>query len=57
MKNNQWRGQTRAPADLMKWVKSHAGDRFTSMNSIIVEALREYKARRTSTEARDAARQ
>lgn len=48
MKTEEWRGQMRAPMDVIEWVKAHAKERFTSMNSIIVEALREYKDRRTA---------
>lgn len=47
----------RAPVDVVEWVKTHAKDRFTSMNSIFVEALREYKARHEPREGGDAARQ
>lgn len=48
MKTDEWRGQMRAPIDVIEWVKAHARERFTSMNSIVVEALREYKERRTA---------
>lgn len=48
METDQWRGQMRAPMDVIEWVKAHAKKRFTSMNSIVVEALREYKDRHTS---------
>lgn len=48
MKNDEWRGQMRAPMDVIEWMKGRARERFTSMNSIMVEALREYKEKRTS---------
>lgn len=43
MRTDEWRGQMRAPMEVIDWIKVHAKDRFTSMNSIVVEALREYK--------------
>lgn len=48
MKTDEWRGQMRAPIDVIAWMKEQARERFTSMNSIMVEALREYKERRVT---------
>lgn len=47
MKPEEWRGQMRAPADVIEWFKAQAKERFTSLNSVMVEALREYKTQRT----------
>lgn len=58
MEENVWRGQVRAPADVVEWLKDEAKDRFTSLNTIIVEALREYQKNRlpsVSEEKKDAA--
>lgn len=46
MEENVWRGQVRAPADVVGWLKDQAKDRFTSLNTIMVEALREYQKNR-----------
>jgi len=50
MEHEEWRGQLRAPTDVMEWIRIYAKERFTSMNAIAVEALREYKARRMEQE-------
>lgn len=47
METDVWRGQMRAPADVIEWLKAHAKSRFTSLNSVVVEALREYQERRS----------
>ncbi|MGE8518945.1 MAG: hypothetical protein ACN6OK_01785 [Alcaligenes faecalis] len=46
MDKDVWRGQMRAPLDVIEWFKGQAKDRFTSLNSVMVEALREYQERR-----------
>ncbi|MDK7586220.1 hypothetical protein QP575_10335 [Alcaligenes faecalis subsp. phenolicus] len=50
MEKDVWRGQIRAPLDVIEWFKEQGKDRFTSLNSVMVEALREYRDRRKTEE-------
>lgn len=50
MENDVWRGQMRAPAEVIDWLKARAKERFTSLNSVVVEALREYQERHTENQ-------
>lgn len=53
MKKQVWRGQFRAPLDLINWAKGQASDRFMTLNAVLVEALREYKENKEGEARRD----
>lgn len=44
---NQTKFVFRLPSDLYEWIQREAQGKYRSMNSVMIEALQEYKAKRT----------